>query len=147
MDKKRIFDLEFKYNYPSKYRQTVKKWYKSVLYWRDILKRYVNNFSEEFIREYADYIDWEQVSMHVTLSEDFIREFQDKVKWGPICHNQKLSEDFIREFKDKVNWSQIAHHQTLSEDFIREFQDELYFYWEKNYFKKEFADKWVRTYR
>jgi len=37
--------------------------------------------SEDFIREFKNEVDWENISMYQTLSEDFIREFGKKVKW------------------------------------------------------------------
>ncbi|GIX90852.1 uncharacterized protein CDAR_551961 [Caerostris darwini] len=85
--------------------------------------------SEDFIREFQDKVDWEEISICQKLSEDFIREFQDKVDWYWISICQKLSEDFIREFQDKVDWEEISEYQKLSEDFIREFQDKVH--WEE----------------
>ena len=41
------------------------------------------------------------------LSEDFIREFKEKVDWDNISQSQQLSEDFIKEFNLKIdndNW-------------------------------------------
>ncbi len=49
-------------------------------------------------------INWYNISSYKILSEDFIREFQDYVYWEGISINQTLSEDFIREFKDYVYW-------------------------------------------
>jgi hypothetical protein len=79
--------------------------------------------SEEFIREFKDYVEWYLISKSQILSEDFIREFKDRVYWSYISYYQTLSEEFIREFKDCVEWYWISQSQTLSEDFIREFKD------------------------
>ena len=68
---------------------------------------------------------WVDISAEQKLSEDFIREFKDYVSWFCISINQKLSEDFIREFKDYVDWGRILCHQSLSEDFIKEFEDRV----------------------
>ena len=38
----------------------------------------------------------------IHFSESFIREFQNKVDWGYVSRFQILSESFIEEFKDKV---------------------------------------------
>ena len=81
--------------------------------------------SEDFIREFKDKVDWYWISAYQSLSEDFIREFKDNVYWCSISEYQKLSESFIREFKDYVDWGCVSIYQKLSEDFIREFQDEI----------------------
>ena len=65
------------------------------------------------------YQRWTSVSKHEGLTEDFIREFADKVNWCYISLCQHLSEDFICEFKDRVSWYYISIFQHLSEDFIR----------------------------
>jgi hypothetical protein len=38
------------------------------------------------------------------LSDDFIREFQDFVDWEAISQYQILSEELIRDFQYKMNW-------------------------------------------
>ena len=81
--------------------------------------------TENFIREFKDRVYWNYISYYQKLNEDFIREFKDKVSWNHISKYQKLSEDFIREFQDKVNWYNISQHQRLSEEFIREFKDKV----------------------
>ena len=81
--------------------------------------------TEDFIREFQDYVVWDYVSGNSTLSEDFIREFQDRVDWVGISINQTLSENFIREFKDRVDWRKISRYQTLSEEFRKEFKDRI----------------------
>ena len=103
--------------------------------------------SEDFIREFADRVDWDTISVYQHLSEDFIREFKDKVDWFYISEYQHLSEDFIREFKDRVHWGCISNYQNLSESFIREFADKVNWYWISHYqrlsedFIREFKDK------
>jgi hypothetical protein len=81
--------------------------------------------SIEEIRKDPESQDWKEISFGWDLTEDFIREFQDYVYWTWISGNQELSESFIREFKDKVNWLTIFSFQNLSEGFIIEFLDKL----------------------
>ena len=91
------------------------------------------HLSEDFIREFADKVNWCPISIYQHLSEEFIREFADRVNWICISEYQYLSEDFIREFKDRVDWFYISEHQRLSEDFIREFKDKLDWDWISKY--------------
>lgn len=44
-------------------------------------------------------MNWKYISKHQTLSEEFIREFKDYVDWDEINFRQKLSKDFRKEFK------------------------------------------------
>ena len=96
---------------------------KNSVNWTDI-SRY-QKLSEDFIREFKDSVNWADISMCQKLSEDFIREFKDSVNWTYISRYQKFSEDFIREFKNSVDWTYISMYQKLSEDFIREFKDSV----------------------
>lgn len=104
---------------------------------------------EDFIREFQDKVNWENISDYQKLSESFIREFQDKVNWYFISSSQKLSEGFIKEFQNKVYWRIISIYQKLSEAFIREFQDKVDWYDISIYqklsedFIREFQDKAV----
>ena len=98
---------------------------------KSLAEQYKLNIScsnqENFIREFQDKVDWDEISCNQELSEDFIREFQDKVDWIEISYNQKLSENFIREFQDKVDWYIIYQCQKLSNNFIKEFKLNLIF--------------------
>jgi hypothetical protein len=81
--------------------------------------------SENFIREFQDYVVWDYVSGNSPLSENFIREFQDKVDWNVVSMDQVLSESFIREFQDRVDWICIFTYQVLSEEFRKYHEDRL----------------------
>lgn len=114
-------------------------------YWKSVSKH--KGLTEDFIREFANEVDWCWISAYQNLSEDFIREFADKVDVFYISRYQHLSEEFIREFADKVDWSWISRYQHLSEDFIGEFKYRVDWYWisarqqlSEN-FIKEFKDK------
>lgn len=47
-------------------------------------------------------IFWDKVSYKYDLSENFIRVFADKVDWEYIFEYQTLSKEFKKEFKHKV---------------------------------------------
>jgi len=130
LTKKQLFDLQFKYSdivemeihLPEP--DNIVCSYTKREYWEYISNH--EDLSEDFIREFKDYLNWEDISYYQTLSEDFIREFKDYVDWENISSYQILSEDFIREFKDRVNWLNIFYNRTLSDSFIREMKKEGY---------------------
>ena len=101
------------------------------------------HLSEGFIREFADRVYWYWISKYKHLSEDFIREFADELDWVGISLYQRLSEDFIRENKCRVNWHCVSIFQHLSENFIREFKDEVNWAWISAYqhLSKEFIEE------
>ena len=101
------------------------------------------HLSEDFIREFKDRVSWYYISTFQHLSEDFIREFQDRVDWKGISACQRLSESFIREFADRLDWGWMSENQQLSEDFIREFKDEVNWAWISRcqHLSKEFIEE------
>jgi hypothetical protein len=87
---------------------------------------YTKTLSEEFIREFQNEVNWEEISLYQKLNENFIREFYNKVYWNNISSSQILSENFIEEFQDKINWYFISLYQNLSEKFIKDFKTSKY---------------------
>jgi len=115
LTKKQLFDLQFKYSNirPPFCEGTISK------NWWDF-------------RTY-----WDSVSFDCELTEDFIREYQDYVNWEYISKVQKLSEDFMREFKDKLDWDSIMFYQKLTIEFMTEMVNEGYIKDLLNRIKKE----------
>ena len=79
-----------------------------------------NEIREKIEERGVESIDWEGISRNQTLSEDFIREFKNYVDWDAIFVCQKLSENFIKEMKNYVNWAGIFDTQDSSESFKEE---------------------------
>ena len=93
------------------------------------MKKEVEIELNKILKEYECFdiedLDWEGMGYCIDFSEDFIKEFQDRMNWRDISRFQKFSENFIKEFKDKLDWYWIAHCQDLSEDFIYDFRGRL----------------------
>lgn len=85
----------------------------SGYYWSELCRNKI--LSEEFIREFKDYVNWYYVSSSQSLSENFIREFKDSVDWRYIGIRQNLSKEFIYEFYDKVDWPELCLRLCLLE--------------------------------
>ncbi len=75
------------------------------------------NVSEDFLRKNFDKIDF-NIGTYRAISENFMREFADELNWDSISSYQKLSESFIEEFASRVDWRVIVKYQKLSESFI-----------------------------
>jgi hypothetical protein len=84
--------------------------------------------SEDFIREFADYLNWDGWD-GICLKQrgwsfEFMREFEDYIDWEMICRSPLYTTDeFIREFEDYIDWWLISH--SASEAIIREYHDQL----------------------
>jgi len=104
LTKQQLFDLQIKYSNivpKNGSGKVIKNW------WYD---------------EYA----WLNVCLNFKLSNDFLRDFKDYLVWSAISYYQSLSEDTIREFKDYVIWKTIVRQQYLSPKFIDEMISEGY---------------------
>jgi len=78
----------------------------------------------EGYRKYPNAQYWDIISEY-DLSEDFIREFQDYVYWFGISYYQELSEEFMLEFKHKLDWTCLSFHKNLSKEFMIDNLDKI----------------------
>jgi len=80
------------------------------------------DFDEDFMKEYQDYLDWEMTSIYQVLSESFLLEFKDKVNWKKVSEFQTLSEDFIKDNINLVNIPIIIDNQdSITPKTVQEF--------------------------
>lgn len=95
--------------------------------------------SEDFIRQYADEVDWESISERYLskmieilnhkyemclaieelgeLSKEVAPLFEGKIILDFISVNG-FSESFMHDFRDRLNWCNLVSSQALSEDFL-----------------------------
>jgi len=76
--------------------------------------------SEKFIRDFANFLNWDNISTFCPLSESFIDVYSDKVNWKNISAYQTLSSSFIKKHVDDVDWELIFKHQKLSTEYLTE---------------------------
>lgn len=81
-------------------------------YYRDIWQngsRYIEDkvhymhFSQSFMREFVEYLDWRLVSIFGNFSDEFAREFKDKLWWDRMFEGQKLSHKIYKEIMGSEN--------------------------------------------
>ena len=80
----------------------------------------VYSFSIEEIRKAPSKICWDDIFNSQKLSEDFIREFENYLDWWQISIYQNLSKEFIIEFSDKVYFNNLLKNNNISDE-IKEF--------------------------
>jgi hypothetical protein len=82
-------------------------------------------FSEEFLEEFKDKINWLYLITYQKFDEQKLRQYIEpyfvryRSIWSALSIHQTLSETFIDEFKDKLSWLDICCYQKLSEPFIK----------------------------
>lgn len=81
--------------------------------------------TESFLRQFADYVDWERAEINFKFSEDFIKEELPIKNWMNISIYQTLSENFIHEFRDRVDWDEVSRHQVMSVEFMKKHRKEV----------------------
>lgn len=87
--------------------------------------------SERFIRKHADMFDetcWAEISGkgNNNLSMNFMREFADKLNWNFIGECQTYDKNFLREFGDKISFGNyklnIRKPKLMTQEETLEFQ-------------------------
>ena len=88
-------------------------------------KKLLNDIGVDFSELDITIQNWKLISKNKILSEEFIREFQDFVDWMYVTAFQTLSEEFIREFQEKVSWTYVSSRQFLTDEFLVEFKHKI----------------------
>jgi hypothetical protein len=89
-----------------------------------------SNLSEDFIKEYEEWINWERMILYLSSSDkisniSIYKSIIEKFKlWNLISAND-LSIDFIRENKEKLDWRILSIVKNFSEEEISEFKSEI----------------------
>jgi hypothetical protein len=67
---------------------------------------------QQKMESYSDDV-WSKISQNI-IPKDFIRVFAEKLNWGWISTNYPLDEDFIEEFQYFVDWEAVSQYKILS---------------------------------
>ena len=97
-------------------REICQRHLKSRIFWEEISNR--RDLPEDFIREFADYIQWNQFSSNsnVYISKQIFDEFKDRINWGLISGNKNLEPWEIDKYKDLLDWSRLTKWQKLTDE-------------------------------
>lgn len=89
----------------------------------------MNEFEQSVRETPIDKVNWDQLSEEwcVDLSIEFIRQYADHLNWTKLARYKKFSKDLIRQFKDKLDWVYASANQDFTNDMIEEFKDEMDF--------------------
>lgn len=102
-------------------------------------------WTEDFIREHKDELNWTKLAKKVTLSEQFIEEMINYVDWKSIFLYQPVSEDFIERHIEKLtNFDLICAHRLPSIEFVE--RHKLCFHWGM-LSQQKLTDEFLRAFR
>jgi viroplasmin and RNaseH domain-containing protein len=85
--------------------------------WSELHKIPINQYD-------SDSRYWSLLSWNSNLSEDFIREFKDYLNWCAIC-SMPLSESFMEEMHEWLDWETVSECQKFSQAFYNKFKDKI----------------------
>ena len=68
------------------------------------------------IRKHPKRYDWSYICYHRNITEDFMREFQDYIIWKVISLRQKMSKEFIVGFVYKINFKLVLENDKISQE-------------------------------
>lgn len=127
---KRHYEKNYHLKYSKRWKKLSNKFVRknhNILYISELfsLKKLNENFIVEFCNIYPELWFW--TSMYQKFSDKFIRENKNNLNWGLISKYQKLSEEIIEENKNLVDWDDIVRNQNLSINFIRRNKNYLNF--------------------
>lgn len=93
--------------------------------------------SIEFIREFKDYITWNNTNIEMLFSIEFINEFKTYINWYDIKTKQglnimfkymDLNPKFIEDYKNMLPWNVISYkYKNITDTFIEQYKDEIMF--------------------
>lgn len=91
--------------------------------------------TEEEIRSYSNYIRPSNFYENYNCSTDFLREFKDSLDWQQVCMWTCLPEDFVWEMEDYIYFNELLfnHPNDYSEEFYRKYFTS---YFDKNSYKE-----------
>lgn len=84
------------------------------------------SFSYSFMREFADYLDFNIMLSRRDFKLDFIREFEDKIDLRklPVSLKVKILEEYADYFDD-WQWDMLSQFGHLEKDFVKKHAEKL----------------------
>lgn len=114
-------------------------------YWWNIGQR--DDLTMEFVREYADYINWYSLSKNswFEMDEQFIEEFQDRFNWRSLARfSPCMNEQLIEKHLDKIDWASISFKKYLSDEFIMKYAGEII--WSVLFKYRQVDEEWLEKF-
>lgn len=91
-------------------------------------------YTEEYIIENADALDWKQVSKEAELhlfSNEFFHRFERDIKWSHFSFGvnlQELNDEFMEKYQNKLDWFVISsQNKTITTEFAHRYRDKIGF--------------------
>ncbi len=99
-------------------------------------------FSEIFILENADFLDWNIISENQKLTIGILVKCAKKIKWAKINFNPNLDNNPYLLAKYKGNMNKMVERNHFSEDFLRKYKHLIdYHFVLTNYLSNDFLEE------
>lgn len=110
---------------------------------RDLSMSSYSNFTEDFIKEFGEYINWSRMILYISTQSDSFDKYIEIIDknnlWSYISAND-LDVNFIRQYKHKLDWSLLSMVKCFSDDEKEEFSEYI-LYNESKEIEGDFIDK------
>lgn len=90
----------------------------ATINWDDEETYIGGGFSEEFIKEFADKINWSYLTKYQSFEHDELCKYANRIDWKVASQYQILPEPIISAHRYEVDWDAISTCQTLNCAFI-----------------------------
>lgn len=83
------------------------------------------NYIEQIIKEFHDYVDWEVVSYAIPIPEYLLYKYQHKIQWkefGWLERKKSLSLSFFYNFRDKIDFESFIEQKGISIEQIKKWE-------------------------
>lgn len=93
---------------------------------RNIIKFLIDDGGLDWAKDNKDF--WTFISSHFNLYEEFVREYRDFLNWEEICKNKVITDNnVLREFRKEIDWAFLGYNSSikLTKKQKKEFEEEL----------------------
>ena len=117
--------------------QSVLKAKRNKICWDKLMMEY-EGFTDEFVYEMGDYLDFHTVVLFSDkVSEECLRHFADRLPWQTLSEHRVMSFEFMDEFKDRMYWDDVTalwiNKDRISEEFLERYSDYVNFLFMSKY--------------
>lgn len=101
--------------------------YADRLHWPHLCSQQI--ITEDILRDFHQYVDWECSDIYWRpLSSEFLHQFANKIDWKNVSIYQSLGDSDLEEFADRLYWTTIAWNRLLqnrdnSDSYVRDTAD------------------------
>ena len=80
----------------------------------------------DFVRKYADMINWSQFSQFSPVTPEIIKEFSEKVDCGGLVRNKNVTAETLEPYFDRMDWEKVQMHHVFSTSMFEKYKEKMF---------------------